>query len=72
METNLEQKIKKDLAIMKVLKSKELHYHIGKTDRGASIDLVITKDNPEYQFFVDAGPLEKEENEVMLKLFNLK
>lgn len=67
----LEEKIKKDLAIMRILKTKELRYHIGMTDRNASIDLVIQKDTPEYHFYIDAAPLDKEENDAMLKIFNL-
>lgn len=68
---NKEEKLKKDLTVMRILKVNGLRYHIGTTDRNASIDLVINKETKEYQFFIDAAPLEKEENEAMLNIFGL-
>lgn len=68
----LKEKLKNDLAIMRILKTNKLSYHIGMTDRNASIDLVITKDNPEYHFFIDASPLPDKENAAMLKIFNIQ
>lgn len=68
----MEEKIKKDLAIMRILKTKELRYNIGMTGERGSISLVITREDPTYRFYVDAIPLEDEENEGMLKIFNLK
>jgi hypothetical protein len=69
--TTLEQKIKNDLAILRILKCKEIRYHIGTTDRNASLDLQFLKDTQAYQFYTDAAPVEKEENDALLKIFNL-
>ena len=69
--TNLEQKIKNDLAILRILKCKEIRYHIGTTDRNASLDLQFLKDTESYQFFTDASPLGEEENKALLKIYGL-
>ena len=71
METNLQKKIKNDLAILRILKCKEIRYHLGTTDRNASLDLQFLKDTESYQFFTDAAPLEPAENEAMLKIYGL-
>lgn len=68
----MQDKIKKDLAIMRVLKTKELRYSIGMTAERGAISLVVTKEDPAYRFYVDAIPLEDEENDAMLKIYNLK
>lgn len=67
----MDKKIQKDLKICKLLKTKELRYHIGMTDKHQSIDLVFTKEDSKYNFFLDATPLDKESNEEMLKIYNL-
>ena len=69
--TNLEQKIKNDLAICRILKIKELRYHLGTTDRNASLDLQFLKDTESYQFFTDASPVEETENKALLKIYGL-
>jgi hypothetical protein len=75
-KTPLERKINKDKNICRILKTKEIRYHIGMTDKMQSVDLCF-KDGA-YEFFLDAGPLNdgtedgKEKNEEMLKIFNLK
>jgi hypothetical protein len=71
MSTNLEQKIKNDLAICRILKIKELRYHLGTTDRNASLDLQFLKDTETYQFFTDASPVEETENKALLKIYGL-
>lgn len=69
--TNLEQKIKNDLAICRVLKVNSIRYHLGTTDRNASLDLQFLKDTESYQFFTDASPLGEEENKALLKIYGL-
>jgi hypothetical protein len=71
MSTNLEQKKKNDLAILRILKCKEIRYHLGTTDRNASLDLQFLKDTESYQFFTDASPVEPVENEALLKIYGL-
>lgn len=68
----MEQKIKEDLAICRILKTKELRYHIGMTAERASIDLIFSKENSNYHFHIDGVPLEEVENDAMLKIYNLK
>ena len=65
-------KIEEDLKVMRVLKTNSLHYPIARTERGAALEIVITKENPTYQFYLDASPLEKEENDAMLTIYGLK
>lgn len=65
------QKIKKDQKIMKLLKVSELRYHIGTTNLGP-IDLLLRFGEEEYTFLLDSSPLDKEKNEEMLTLFNIK
>lgn len=67
----MDKKIKNDTRICKLLKTKELRYHIGMTDKHQSIDLVFNLENQDYNFFVDATPLEKEQNDIVLKIYNL-
>lgn len=67
----MENKIKKDIKICCLLKTKELRYHIGMTDKHQSIDLVFTIEDSKYNFFLDATPLEKEDSETMLKIYGL-
>ena len=67
----MEQKIKNDLAIMRILKTNQLRYTIGLTGTRGVIELIINKDDPKYQFFVDSVPLEQAENEAMLKIHGL-
>lgn len=69
--TEKELKIKNDQRIIKALKCEEIKYHIGRTDRGASIDLMVKKGSEEYRFFVDAAPVDDEQNEQLIKLFNV-
>jgi len=69
--TTLEQKIKNDLAICRILKIKELRYHLGTTDRNASLDLQFLKDTETYQFYTDASPVEETENKALLKIYGL-
>jgi hypothetical protein len=71
METNLQKKTKNDLAICRILKIKELRYHLGTTDRNASLDLQFLKDTESYQFFTDASPVEETENKALLKIYGL-
>lgn len=71
MDTAIEKKIKKDTKICKLLKTKELRYHIGMTDKHQSIDLIFTTEDSKYNFLLDATPLETEDNEAMLKIYNL-
>ena len=69
--TNLEQKVKNDMAICRILKTNKLFYHNGTTDRNASLDLQFLKDTESYQFFTDASPLGEEENKALLKIYGL-
>ena len=69
--TTLEQKIKNDLAICRILKAKELRYHLGTTDRNASLDLQFLKDTESYQFFTDASPVPEDENKALLKIYGI-
>lgn len=71
MDTKTQTKIKKDHKIMKILKASEISYHIGRTNKGP-LDLMIRYGEESYQFLLDSAPLEKEENDKMLELFNLK
>ena len=71
MATNLENKIKNDLAILRILKCKEIRYHLGTTDRNASLDLQFLKDTETYQFYTDASPVSEVENEALLKIYGL-
>ena len=71
MSTQLEQKKKNDLAILRILKCKEIRYHLGTTDRNASLDLQFLKDTESYQFFTDASPVPEEENKALLKIYGL-
>ena len=68
----LEQKIKNDNALCRILKTKEIRYHIGTTDRNASLDLIFNKEDLNYHFNLDAAPLEHDENEALLKIYGLK
>lgn len=68
----MEEKLKKDNAIMRILKTKELRYNIGLTKERATIELVINKEDSKYQFYVDSMALPEIENDAMLKIFNLK
>jgi hypothetical protein len=56
---------------MRILSTKQLRYNIGMTGTRGIIELVINKDDPKYQFFVDSVPLEEVENNAMLKIYNL-
>lgn len=56
---------------MKLLKVSELRYHIGTTNLGP-IDLLLRFGEEEYTFLLDSSPLDKEKNEEMLTLFNIK
>jgi hypothetical protein len=69
--TNLEQKIKNDNAICRILKTKSITYHLGNTDRNASLDLQFLKDTESYQFFTDAAPVAEEENKALLKIYGI-
>lgn len=70
-KTTLQKKIANDLAICRILKVKEIRYHLGTTDRNASLDLQFLKDTQAYQFFTDASPLPEEENSALLKIYGL-
>jgi len=70
-KTNLQKKIANDNAICRILKIKEIRYHLGTTDRNASLDLQFLKDTESYQFFTDASPLPEEENKALLKIYGL-
>jgi hypothetical protein len=71
----LEKKQGKDRAICRILKTKELRYHIGMTDKMQSFDLQFKDDN--YTFFLDATPFDdgteegKEKNESLKRIYNL-
>lgn len=75
IKTPLEKKVIKDKNICRLLKTKELRYHIGMTDKMQSFDLQF-KDGA-YNFFLDASPMNdgtdegKEKNDALLKIFNL-
>lgn len=69
MQTLLE-KVKKDTAIMKVLKVSQIRYHIANTNLG-SLDLGLNFGEEAYQFFLDANPLEEDSNNKLLRLFDL-
>ena len=71
-KTTLQKKIANDNAICRILKVKSIRYHIGTTDRNASLDLQFLKDTESYQFFTDASPVEPTENEALLKIYGLK
>lgn len=72
-KTALEIKKGKDTKICKLLKTKELRYHIGMTATQQSIDLVFNPEEQTYTFFVDASPMNNEdgEHDAMLKMYNL-
>lgn len=67
----LDTKKKNDQRLLKILKCQGIRYHIGVTDKGASIDLAVEKGSNAYQFYVDAAPVEKEINDEMLKIYKL-
>jgi len=64
-------KVEKDQKIMRILKVSELRYHIGSTNLGP-LDLMLRYGEEDYHFLLDSNPLEKDENESMLKLFGIK
>lgn len=74
-KTPLEKKINKDKNICRILKTKEIRYHIGMTDKMQSIDLQFKEGI--YNLFLDASPLNdgteegKEKNDAMLKIYGL-
>ena len=70
-KTTLQKKIANDNAICRILKTKSITYHLGTTDRNASLDLQFLKDTESYQFFTDASPLEETENKALLKIYGL-
>lgn len=67
----LKEKIALDQKIIKLLKVTELRHHIAQTNLGP-LDLIIRKDEEEYQFLIDSTPLEKEKNDRLLQYFDLK
>ncbi len=66
----LKDKIKRDQAIMKVLKASRIRYEVCKTNLGP-LDLAINFGDEQYQLFLDATPLDKEDNDKLLALFEL-
>lgn len=70
-KTPLEKKRDKDQRILKALKVSEISYHIGRTNKGP-LDLMVRYGEDTYQFLLDSAPLDKEDNDKMLSLFNLK
>ena len=71
MEDKTKAKIAKDTKIMKILKVSEIRYHIGSTNLGP-IDLMLRYGESDYHFLLDSTPIEKEENDKMLEIFNIK
>lgn len=66
----MENKLKKDHAILKVLKASEIRYHIGHTNLGP-IDIQLRYGEKDYKFLLDSNPLSKEDNDKMKQLFNI-
>jgi len=65
------QNIKRDQQIMKLLKISELRHHVANSNLGP-IDLQIRYGEDTYQFLLDATIVDKETNDRLLKLFELK
>ena len=65
----MKEKALRDNKIMKVMKVNELRHFVGRTEKG-ELSYGIKKDQTgdDYQFYLDAVPVEKEQNDELIKM----
>lgn len=67
----LKEKAKQDNAIMRILKLGEVRHIVAHTDKG-DLCLCLFKDgtDKDYRYLLDSVPVDSEQNQEMLDLFN--